>query len=388
MNCKKTALFLCVLLIISGCTNRTTEPIKSDESFKNLETTIPSTSVQTDPNTINYCDLTVDEIDQQYTLRRQPLTPQIRTYEMEDGYLLLTFKQRNIVTKAAVYDREWNLIRCENFTPIEFGSFRATDFLGEPYTKVVKAYGESFATGSANLGYRHLYITTDHRIISFALDGADNDSPVIFIEEVDFTINLPEAEYQSAWLTESATFSVSGYLSLYTYHLENLEGYFRSHKGEVWTSDDFDSTYKTRLFRKNNDTCYSIYETKEGGFFYVFWERTESGVWQIISPYYLGRTSPDPMLPDLELGEVAYIGSIDPWAEFKTEENGELCSYSIVQLGKLLRVSYDQLDDGTLIVRDKEIVDASSSGTRIGHIMEADYPTEWKTQAEKNTGDK
>lgn len=375
MRYKIIACTLCVLLVLTGCRNwlpasdiqKTTKPADIIE--------IPLTSDVTVPINRDLFSMTVDEIDSKFTKRAAVATHLIQTYNIEDGYLLLSYGGRNTLTKAAVYDRNWNLLQSMGFTPIDFKMFRALDFLGKPFTEVEEAFGECFIAGSGT----KYYISTNNKIIVFSLDGSDKDSLVCIVKEADFTQEYQEAGNQTLWLTKHMS-SPLAYLDLNTYHLEELQGYFgRPDELRCIGEEEIEeSLYKIRMFRSNEGTYYAAYETKEGGVYYVFWQRTKDGDWQTDATYYLGDPDYHTDFPNIVPGASTFTDVLihDPWAELRTEEDGTTYSYSIVGLGQLLRISYEE-DDGIFVVRSTEIVDAESTNTRIGNIVEEDYPEEW-----------
>lgn len=375
MRYKIIVCTFCVLLVLTGCGNR----LPASEIQHTIKPTdvieMPQKSEETAPINMDLFSMTVDEIERKFTKRAAVATHLIQTYNIENGYLLLSYGGRNTLTKAAVYDQNWNLLQSMGFTPIDFEMFRALDFLGKPFTEVEKAFGECFIAGSGT----KYYISTNNKIIVFSLDGSEKNSLVSIVKEADFTQEYQEAGNQTLWLSKHMS-SPLAYLDFNTYHLEELQGYFGRPDDLrcIGEEEIEESLYKIRIFRSNEGTYYAVYETKEGGVYYVFWQRTKDGNWQTVATYYLGEPDYHAAFPNLLPGVSTFADVLihDPWTELQTEEDGATYSYSIVGIGKLLRVSYEEVDS-IFVVYNSEIVDAESADTRIGDIVKEDYPEEW-----------
>ena len=218
---------------------------------------------------------------------------------------------------------------------------------------------------------------------------SENDTLVLIIEEGDIDgyteIELKrvgDGVFYKEYLTQDEIYPTNALTN--EYDISELKEYFES-SGEKQTISEVNERFPIELTRSNG---YTVYKVKEGGYYYVFWERPWSEIGDedenneptVYSTLYLAKQYRDEEIFDeIEAGSstAADVLNIDPYAEM-IYQNEKLCSYSYLNAYEVLRIEYSFSGDigeaDTLTVMEKRIYDRRNAPTKLSSLLLMDIP--------------
>lgn len=161
---------------------------------------------------------------------------------------------------------------------------------------------------------------------------------------------------------------------------------FEEYKSLSW--DDVKFKFPVECLRRHGNSYYSIYRVKEGGLFYVFWmvplKSTPSEVLDQICPIRVrfsihlnSLASIKDFQPIKKLSTAADVMQIDAQMEFNFFLSSGVCSYNLLDNGKVLeiRYHYDKLEElSDLIIDECKIMSKKDSMAAISCIDDSDLP--------------
>ena len=184
------------------------------------------------------------------------------------------------------------------------------------------------------------------------------------------------------------------------YSLEELETFFDTYsyiervaiepieerKSLSW--DDVNIRFPIECLRYHKNSHYSIYRVKEGGLFYVFWnvplKSTPSKYLDKecpISVLYSIHLSRLPSIKDfqpmIKLHTASDVMKIDAQMEFNFLLSSCVCSYNLLDDGKVLEIRYRRdnlLELSDLIVDEYSVVPKEESAASLSSIADSDLP--------------
>ncbi len=218
---------------------------------------------------------------------------------------------------------------------------------------------------------------------------SENDTLVLIIEEGDIDgyteIELKrvgDGVFYKEYLTQDEIYPTNALTN--EYDISELKEYFES-SGEKQTISEVNERFPIELTRSNG---YTLYKVKEGGYYYVFWERPWSEIGDedenneptVYSTLHLSEQYRDEEIFDeIEAGSstAADVLNIDPYAEM-IYQNEKLCSYSYLNAYEVLRIEYSFSGDigeaDTLTVMEKRIYDRRNAPTKLSSLLLIDIP--------------
>ena len=179
-------------------------------------------------------------------------------------------------------------------------------------------------------------------------------------------------------------------MQLETYELEDLKNYFGGFSAqersfyqlttntENLKIENLDKLFRIECLRFNKNSYYSIFNVKNGGLYYVFWEHHKSNTLIATFTCYISSLRNNHDFDGLQMGVDTYnnVLKIDPSSELVLILSNGIYSYSILNNKKMMRIEYQINEDLTgrdsFIVKNKKIVDRTQTGTYLSSILDQD----------------
>ncbi len=233
--------------------------------------------------------------------------------------------------------------------------------------------------------------------IKWRSEKEENDTLVLLFEEGEGIDGYTEIEmtrvgdgvfYKDFYVTGEESFPQN--LLTEKYGIEDLREFFEN-TGERLGIREVHEQFPIELTRSNG---YTMYRVREGGYYYVFWERpwseigdedTENEPTVSRTLYLSEHYKEDEVFEGIEKGrsKAEEVVEIDPYAEFIYRE-GKLCSYSYLNVYQVLRIEYEMgEEEGELTVKEKRIYDRRSAPTKLSTILFKDIPYKWDNPTQK-----
>lgn len=175
------------------------------------------------------------------------------------------------------------------------------------------------------------------------------------------------------------------------YNLSELNNYFGEYssqeksvfnieeKQKEYSMEIVNSTFPIQILRHNQNNYYSVYRVSDGGFFYVFWDRSDSGVF-VSDTFYLYELKDKSGFNDLQIGKSSYadVYEIDQASELMLLLSNGVYSYSLLENNSLLKIKYTFNDingRNDLIIESIDVVSTKKwQGSFLQSILDKDLP--------------
>lgn len=181
-----------------------------------------------------------------------------------------------------------------------------------------------------------------------------------------------------------------------TYHIEELREFFGLAQNEsskrlliteqeLLTGKYVNETFPVACIRETTAPfSYSIYQVKEGGYFYVFWlkdsgtslEQIENIKAHFVTYITKRQTASDFDAIQVGSSSLAEVSAIDPARDLSLTMSKGVSTFSVLKDNTVLEILYEGSTEENLIVKSKDIIscEAAQSATYLSLIYSEDFP--------------